>query len=209
MTEKGLILLTGFEAFREFKVNPSIVACRLLDGRVFNGYKVKVEKVTMKFDGVKEEIEGHIREYSPSAVICTGVSGRGSTIAVERVAINVFSAPKSIMGVGALDRPIREDGPDAFFTTLPYRNLLEALKDSRIPARLSNTAGTVGCNLIFYYVMDYLSGEGRHIPAGFVHVPRLPEQALDGASASMTSELSSKALDTIVRALTQHMDNSH
>jgi pyrrolidone-carboxylate peptidase len=61
MTEKGLILLTGFEAFREFKVNPSIVACRLLDGRVFNGYKVKVEKVTMKFDGVKEEIEGHIR----------------------------------------------------------------------------------------------------------------------------------------------------
>jgi len=207
MTEKGLILLTGFEAFREFKVNPSIVACRLLDGRVFNGYKVKVEEVTMKFDGVKEEIEGHIKEYNPSAVICTGVSGRGSTIAVERVAINVFSAPKSIMGAGALDRPIREDGPDAFFTTLPYRNLLEALKDSRIPARLSNTAGTVGCNLIFYYVMDYLSGEGRHIPAGFVHVPRLPEQTLDGASASMTSELSSKALDTIVRALTQDMDN--
>ncbi len=209
MTEKGLILLTGFEAFLEFKVNPSIVACRPLDGRIFNGYKVKVEEVTMKFDGVKEEIEGHIKEYNPSAVICTGVSGRGSTIAVERVAINVFSAPKSIMGAGVLDRPIREDGPDAFFTTLPYRNLLEALKDSRIPARLSNTAGTVGCNLIFYYVMDYLSGEGRHIPAGFVHVPRLPEQVLDGVSASMTSELSSKALDTIVRALTQHMDNSH
>ena len=209
MTEKGLILLTGFEAFYEFKVNPSIVACRPLDGRVFNGYRVKVEEVTMKFDGLKEEIEGHIKEYSPSAVICTGVSGRGSTIAVERVAINVFSAPKSIMGAGALDKPIREDGPDAYFTTLPYRNLLEALKDSRIPARLSNTAGTVGCNLIFYYVMDYLSGEGRHIPAGFVHVPRLPEQALDGASASMTSKLSSKALDTIVRALARHMDNSH
>ena len=209
MAEKGLILLTGFEAFYEFKVNPSIVACRPLDGRIFNGNKVKVEEVTMKFDGVKEEIEGHIKEYNPSAVICTGVSGRGSTIAVERVAINVFSAPKSIMGAEALDRPIREDGPDAYLTTFPYRGLLEALKDSRIPARLSNTAGTFGCNLIFYYVMDYLSGEGRHIPAGFVHVPRLPEQALDGTSASMTSELSSKALDTIVRALTQHMDNSH
>jgi len=209
MTEKGLILLTGFEAFREFKVNPSIVACRPLDGRIFNGYRVKVEEITMKFDGVKDVIEGHIEEYNPSAVICTGVSGRGSTIAVERVAMNVFSAPKSIMGAEALDRPICEDGPDAYFTTLPYRKFLEALKESRIPARLSNTAGTVGCNLIFYYVMDYLTREERPIPAGFIHVPRLPEQALDGASASMTSELSSKALGTIVRALAQDMDNSH
>ena len=209
ITEKGLILLTGFEAFREFKVNPSIVACRPLDGRIFNGYRVKVEEVTMKFDGVKEEIEGHIKEYNPSAVICTGVSGRGSTIAVERVAINVFSAPQSIMGAEALDRPIREDGPNAYFTTFPYRKLLEALRDSRIPARLSNTAGTVGCNLIFYYVMDYLAGKGRHIPTGVIHVPRLPEQALDGVSASMTSELSSKALDTIVRTLAQDMDNPY
>jgi pyroglutamyl-peptidase len=209
MTEKDLILLTGFEAFREFKVNPSIVACRPLDRRIFNGYRVNVEEVTMLLDGMKEEIEGHIKECNPSAVICTGVSGRGSTIAVERVAINVFSAPKSIMGLEALDRLIRDDGPDAYFTTLPYRKLLEALKESRIPARLSNTAGTAGCNLIFYYVMDYLAGEGRHIPAGFIHVPRLPEQALDGASASMTSELSYKALETIVRALAQDMDNSH
>ena len=163
----------------------------------------------MKFDGVKEEIEVHLKAYNPSAVICTGVSGRGSTIAVERVAINVFSAPKSIMGEEALDRPIRGDGPEAYFTTLPYRKLLEALKESRIPTRLSNTAGTVGCNLIFYYVMDYLALEGHNIPAGFIHVPRIPEQALDGVSASMTSKLSSKALDTILKTLAQDMNNSY
>ena len=209
MTKKGLILLTGFEAFHEFNVNPSIVACRPLDGRSYTGYRVKVEEITMKFDGVKEEIEAHLKAYNPSAVICTGVSGRGSTIAVERVAINVFSAPKSIMGEEALDRPIRGDGPEAYFTTLPYRKLLEALKESRIPTRLSNTAGTVGCNLIFYYVMDYLALEGHNIPAGFIHVPRIPEQALDGVSASMTSKLSSKALDTILKTLAQDMNNSY
>lgn len=81
--------------------------------------------------------------------------------------------------------------------------------DSRIPVRLSSTAGTIGCNLIFYYVMDCLAGKGRHIPAGFIHVPRPPEQALDGVSASMTSELSSEALNTIVRTLVQDMENPY
>jgi pyrrolidone-carboxylate peptidase len=61
MTEKGLVLLIGFEAFHEFKVNPSIVACRSLDGRTFNGYRVLVAEITMKFNGVKEEIERHIK----------------------------------------------------------------------------------------------------------------------------------------------------
>jgi pyrrolidone-carboxylate peptidase len=56
--------------------------------------------------------------------------------------------------------------------------------------------------------MDYLAREGLKVPAGFIHIPRLPEQALDGVSASMTSELSSKALDTIVRTIAQDMDNS-
>ena len=45
MDSKGIILLTGYEAFGDFKVNPSIAACMRLDGRTFNGYKVVVELI--------------------------------------------------------------------------------------------------------------------------------------------------------------------
>ncbi len=77
MSSKGTILLTGYEAFGDFKVNPSIAACMELDGRDIEGYRVAVEEITMKFNGVKEAIEGHLERYKPVAVVCTGVSGAG------------------------------------------------------------------------------------------------------------------------------------
>ena len=201
MSSKGTILLTGYEAFGDFEVNPSIAACMELEGRVFNGYVVAVEEITMRFSGVKEAIEGALERYRPSAVVCTGVSGAGAVIAVERVAINVFSAGGGVMGREAQDAAIREDGPVGYFTTLPYRKILEALKEKGVPSRLSNSAGTVGCNLVFYYLMDHLAREGLDIPAGFVHVPRLPEQALDGRSPSMSLKLSVRALEVVLDVL--------
>ena len=77
MPVKGTILLTGYEAFGDFSVNPSIAACRNLEGKEIEGYKISVEEITMKFDSVKAEIEGHLENYRPAATICTGVSGAG------------------------------------------------------------------------------------------------------------------------------------
>ncbi|TRO47461.1 hypothetical protein E2P65_04360 [Candidatus Bathyarchaeota archaeon] len=205
MASKGTILLTGYEAFGDFKVNPSIAACKELDGRVFNRYKIAVEEITMKFSGVREAIEGHVERYKPSAVVCTGVSGAGAVIAVERVAINVFGAGGGVMGREAQDAAIREGGPVGYFTTLPYRRMLEALKGEGVPSRLSNSAGTVGCNLVFYYLMDYLARNGLDIPAGFIHVPRLPEQALDGRSPSMSLETSVRALEVVLDVLASEL----
>ena len=206
MPEKGVILLTGYEPFGEFKKNSSIEACRKLDGMIYHGYKVAVKEITMDFSKVREVIEGLVEHYKPSAVICTGVSGGGSEIAVERVAVNVGTAlPPRWEGDEELDKPIREDGPTAYFTTLPYRELVEAVKEAKIPARLSSTAGTVGCNQIFYHLMDYLARSNMDLPAGFIHVPRLPEQALDGRRPSMGVKTSARAMEAVVEALAKSL----
>ena len=42
MSDEGTILLTGYEAFGDFKMNPSIAACLELDGRDIDGYRVAV-----------------------------------------------------------------------------------------------------------------------------------------------------------------------
>jgi pyroglutamyl-peptidase len=126
--------------------------------------------------------------------VCTGQSG-AATINVERVAINVADAriPYNC-GDKPRDRVIVEGGPAAYFTRLPYRRLLKALEEAKIPCSLSNSAGTFGCNHVFYELMHILSVNDSETPAGFIHVPPLPEQVLEKKTASMS-------LDTIVRGL--------
>ena len=199
MDDKGIILLTGYEAFADFKVNPSIAACMRLNNKTFNGYKVVVEEIPMRFGEVKDVIEGHVDQYKPAAVISTGVSSDGACIKLERVAINVTTANGASKEEQLPEgKPIREGGPVGYFSTLPLWKLLECLKKAEIPTVISNSAGTFGCNLVFYQLLDYLDRKGLNIPAGFIHVPRLPEQALDGKSPSMTLDLTTYALNVVV-----------
>ena len=195
------ILLTGFEPFGGSDVNPSFLACRRLEGREFNGYKAVVGEIPLRFHEIRGIIEGFIQEYSPAAVVCTGQSGRPS-IAVERVAINVAHARRPYnCGHKPEDETLNEDGPAAYFTRLPYRRVLEALKEAKIPATLSNSAGTYGCNQVFYHLMDYLARDKIDIPAGFIHVPSLPEQVVDKRMPSMTVELIAMALEVVVEMI--------
>jgi len=199
---KGRVLLTGFEPFGGSHVNPSNEACRRLEGETFNGYKVAVETIPLRYDEVKLKLLEAIEKHDPSAIICTGQSG-AATINLERVAINVADAriPYNC-GAQPTDKPIVDGGPVAYWTKLPLRRLLEALKAAGIPATISNSAGTFGCNHIFYELMHYLDETGWDIPAGFIHVPPLPEQVVDKGAASMSVETTAQALRVVAEKLT-------
>jgi len=167
------VLLTGFEPFGGSHVNPSIEACRRLEGETVNGHRVMVDMIPLSYDEVR-----------PSLLE-----------ALERVAINVADGriPYNC-GTQPVDRPVVEDGPVAYWSRLPLRRILKALRDSGIPSVISNSAGTFGCNHIFYELMHHLEEEELDIPAGFIHVPSLPEQVADKGTPSMS-------LETTVRAL--------
>ena len=100
-----------------------------------------------------------------------------------------------------MDERLKAEGPAAYFTELPIRAMLEALKAAKIPAEISNSAGTYGCNQIFYHLMDYLAREKIVVPAGFIHVPSLPEQVVDKKMPSMTVDLIAKALEVAVEVV--------
>jgi len=206
MRRTKVILLTGFEPFGGSEVNPSILACRRLDGRRFHGYTVRVEEIPLRFAEIKATIEGMIEKHRPSAVICTGQSG-GAYVALERVAINVADARRVAYNCGTKpqDQRLSGDGPAAYFTGLPVRRLLERLRDEKIPAEISNSAGTFGCNQIFYHLMDYVEGRRLGVPAGFIHVPPLPEQVYDKQSPSMSLETTARALEVIVEDIASNL----
>jgi len=186
-------------------VNPSIEACRRLEGRAFNGYRVAVEEIPLRYAEVRPRLLEAVERHVPSAVVCTGQSG-AATINVERVAVNVADARTPYnCGDKPRDRVIAEGGPAAYFTGLPYRRLLKALEGAKIPCSLSNSAGTFGCNHVFYELMHHLSVNGAEMPAGFIHVPSLPEQVLEKKTASMSLETIVRGLEAVLMELSKDL----
>ena len=199
------ILLTRFEPFGGSDVNPSITASKKLDGKTINGYTVRVEEVPLRYKEIKEAIEGLMERYKPAAVICTGQSGK-AVASLERVAINVADARIEYnCGAKPTDEPLEEDGPVAHFTRLPIKELYKRLQDVRLPSEVSNSAGTFGCNQIFYHLMHHVEESGLGIPAGFIHVPPLPEQAYEKKGPSMSAETTAKALEIVIQALIEQL----
>ncbi len=193
-----VVLLTGFEPFGGERVNPSILACRRLEGRRF-GCEVVVEEVPLRFEEIRGIIEGHIDRWRPSAVVCTGQGG-GSWLNLERIAINVADVTGAKYNCGAKprDATLVGGGPAAYFTGLPIRSLLAKLREAGVPAEISNSAGTFGCNQVFYHLMDHVERRGLGIPAGFIHVPKLPEQVADKREPHMSLDLIVRGLEIVV-----------
>ena len=196
------ILLTGFEPFGGSHINPSIEACKLLDTKEYNGCQVKVVEIPLRFDEIRPSIIKAVEETKPSAVICTGQAGGATTINLERVAINIADARIAYnCGKKPTDEPIAEDGPVAYFSTLPLRKMQKYLEEAKIPVKVSNSAGTFGCNHIFYEIRHYFESKGLETPAGFIHVPSLPEQAIDKKGPSMSLELIAKGLEAAIKSI--------
>ena len=173
------ILLTAFEPFAGERVNPAMEAAALLGNRVAGAELVCVS-VPVVFGKSVEVVTAAIRREKPDAVLCIGQAGGRFELTPERVAINLDDARiPDEEGNRPVDQPICPEGPAAFFSTLPVKAMVSAIREKGIPASVSNTAGTFVCNHLMYGVLSYLSETGQQIPAGFMHVPYLPSQVLN------------------------------
>ena len=99
-----------------------------------------------------------------------------TSITPEKVAINLDDArlPDN-EGVVRNDVKILADGPDAYFSTLPLNEIVDAIKAQGIPAAISLSAGAFLCNHVFYIAQNMLAG--TNVRSGFIHVPLMDSQA--------------------------------
>ncbi|MBC3240900.1 pyroglutamyl-peptidase I [Pseudomonas lurida] len=189
-----IVLLTGFEPFDQDRLNPSWEAVRQLDGVQLGGdAQIVARRLPCAFATAGECLTRLIDELHPAMVIATGLGPGRSDISVERVAININDAriPDNL-GEQPIDTAVVAEGPAAYFTTLPIKAMVKAVRDAGIAASVSQTAGTFVCNQIFYLLQHALAGSG--VRSGFIHVPLLPEQVTGSQRPSM-------ALDTMVAGL--------
>lgn len=193
------ILITGFEPFGGETVNPSWLAVSRQQETVIGGQRIVCACLPTAFNLAADILQDLIDNQRPQLVIAVGQATGRSAISVERVAINIDDAriPDNL-GAQPIDRAIIDNGPPAYFSTLPIKAIVQSLNNSGIAAEVSNSAGTFVCNHLFYHLM-HISRRFPGMRAGFVHIPCLPEQAQSRpGTPSMPLDTISQAMALIV-----------
>ena len=164
------ILLTGFEPFGTATSNPSGEIVKQI-----RGDNIVTAILPVAYAQSAEQLLSLIEQHNPDVVICLGQAEGRTQITPEKVAINLDDARLADnKGVLRSDVKILEVGPDAYFTTLPVNDMVEAMKVQGIPAALSLSAGAFLCNHVFYVAQNKFAG--TKVRSGFVHVPLMDSQ---------------------------------
>ncbi|MBE1500336.1 pyroglutamyl-peptidase [Amycolatopsis lexingtonensis] len=188
------VLMTGFAPFGGEPVNPSWQAVSRLGARRDD---VAAVELPCEFGASLPALRAAVEEHRPSLVVCVGQAGGRSDVTPERVAINLVDARiADNAGARPIDVPVVPDGPAAYFSTLPVKACVAAIRAAGVPASVSHTAGTYVCNQVFYGLMHLLATEFPGVRGGFVHVPFSPEQV-----AASGKQAPSLGVDRIADAL--------
>jgi len=200
-----VVLVTGFESFGGDSVNPSWEVCERLPASIA-GMRIEVCRVPCEFRRAIEVVADAIERHRPALVVSLGLAAGRTHIGVERVAINVDDARiADNAGAQPVDEPIAAGGPAAYFSTLPAKAMVAAMRRAGVPAEVSNSAGTFVCNHLMYGVLHFLAGSGKRSRAGFVHVPASEEMVLDKRGApSMSVATMVRGIETAIEAALGH-----
>ncbi len=163
------ILVTGFEPWGKWSRNPSGEIAESLAGQSVGPYELVTGVLPVAFGGDIAEVRTLIELHRPEAVLSLGLSGAARALQVERVAVNLKVEEGE-------DLPVVEGGPAAYFATLPTREMVDFINERGIEAGFSYSAGTFLCNHIMFSVLHFLESQKMNTPAGFIHLPPVPEQ---------------------------------
>ena len=198
------IIVTGFDPFGGEKINPSIECVKALP-EIEGVELIRLELPTVFKESAKR-LNEVINDVKPDAVLSVGQAGGRAGITMERIAINVDDAriPDNI-SQQPIDEAIQLDGEAAYFTTLPIKRIVKAIREAGISAEVSNSAGTFVCNHIMYQALFAATKDDKPFKAGFMHIPFIPEQTTD--KPSLPLEESTKALQIAIETIRDYIND--
>lgn len=200
------VLLTAFAPFDGQAVNASALAVAEVERRWSGPARLVTAVLPVSFRTARQELRRLVAEHGPDVVVATGEAGGRGAVGLERVALNLIDARiPDVDGSAPVDVPVIAGRPTAHLTGLPVKAMLAAIRATGIPAEVSTTAGTYVCNATFYALMD-LAERRPGLRAGFVHVPRTPEQ-VDPAAPALPTEETAVALLTAVRTAVEVVED--
>ena len=198
------IIVTGFDPFGGETINPSIECVKALP-EIEGVELIRLELPTVFKESAKR-LNEVINDVKPDAVLSVGQAGGRPGITMERIAINVDDAriPDNI-SQQPIDEAIQLEGEAAYFTTLPIKRIVKAIREAGISAEVSNSAGTFVCNHIMYQSLFAATKADKPFKAGFMHIPFIPEQTTD--KPSLPLEESTRALQIAIETIRDYLND--
>lgn len=209
MSQAPVVLLTGFDPFGGAAGNPSWDAVKRLHGEVVHGHRIEAVRLPTAFGRGATALLDALDRHRPALTLCAGLAASRRALSLERVAVNLIDAriPDND-GAQPVDVPCVAGAPAAYFSTLPVKSALAALRRAGIDAELSMSAGGFVCNHVFFVLMHALAADPRRPRGGFVHVPPATP-ATHSAAGGMALDAMVDGLRTIVGEALRPGDDLH
>lgn len=189
------LLITGFDPFGGETVNPAWEAVKLLPDSIGDYTLCKLMIPTIFGLGAAAVLE-FAMDLQPDVILCVGQAGGRAAVTPERIAVNIRDAKiPDNMGNQPRGSFVDEEGPAAYFSTLPVEAMAQAIRDTGLPGAVSNSAGAFVCNDTMYILLHNYAG--TDVRVGFIHVPYLPQQG----SPSLPLADTMRALEAAISAI--------
>jgi pyroglutamyl-peptidase len=173
------VLVTGFEPFGAYPINPSQMIAETLNGSSLPDAEIIGIVLPVNFTTSVEKARDAIEQYHPDVVISLGLNAKATVIEVEKIGINLKRYP---LGDGrwSFPRLIVKKSPFLRITSLHTDDIVRKMQEADIPAKQSFFAGTYICNALFYGLIGYVKNQNLNTSIGFLHVPLLDSQDPQG-----------------------------
>lgn len=194
------ILLTCFNPFGGETVNAAGRASALVEPP--RGCRLIKEELPTEYEGSFAALSELLARHHPDFLVMLGQAAGRPELTVERIGINLDSAGiADNRGEIRSGSPIRTDGADGYFSTLPILEMARACAGAGIPASVSASAGTFVCNHLLYSALYHIRQNGLPVGAGFIHIPATPAQAVPKHIASMESSIAARGIEAMLNVL--------
>lgn len=180
INDSQIVLVTGFEPFDIYDINPSQLIAEELNGQIIDGAEIVGIILPVDFDKSVENVTRAIEDYNPLVVISLGLDAKTKTIDVEKLSINLKRYARNEIAFWFIPRFLDFGSPFFRLSTLKTKEIVENLKTADISAKQGFFAGTYVCNAVFYKTLAYIDENELSMRAGFIHVPLLVSQDPDG-----------------------------
>lgn len=192
------LLITGFDPFGHYQINPSWEVVKALPDKIGTFSLTKLMLPNIYGLETRMLLE-KAQEIEPDIIIMLGMDSGTTKVHIDTVAINIQDAlMEDNMGRRPWNKPIIENGPAAYFATIPAHELVQQLQKEGLHVHLGYSSGGYVCNDVFYSVAHKFNNTNTKF--GFIHIPLLPQMVWDEKEA-LPLEQSLKIVTRIIELL--------
>lgn len=171
------LLLTGFDPFAHYNINPSWEAVKALPDVIGNFAVAKLMLPNIYGTAGRLLVE-EAERIKPDVILMTGMDSGSTKLHIDTVAVNLRDALiEDNKGTKPWGEPVVPGAPAAYFATIPTHALVKRLQKLGCSVHLGYCTGGYVCNDIFYMAARHFAGS--NVKVGFIHVPLLPEMVFD------------------------------